>query len=306
MLDKNMREIISIITPVYNRAENLKDCYISLSRQTDKNFEWIIVDDGSIDNIRQVVYDLIEQKTLEINFLQKENGGKHTAVNFAIDNLSPYSKLVIILDSDDFLTDDAVEVIRKYDQKYRYLKDICGYTFLKQKITGEVWGNRFKGDWISDYIESRINLKTSHGEKCDVFYTSVIKNYKFTEYSNEKYIGESTIAIKMAEKYRIVCSNEVIYMGQYLEGGLTNSGRMLRIQAPLGGMEYAYLRMSPKCNLKERIRAAILFNAYRRISIIRLKYENSAYSKYRYLRLATYLVGDFLGWYWIYLSRKEK
>ena len=100
--------LLSIVTPVYNRAKLLERCFQSLLRQSCGDFEWIVVDDGSSDDPGAVLDRLTRQASFPTQFVRKENGGKHTALNAA----HPYihGSYVLILDSDDMLTEDAVEV----------------------------------------------------------------------------------------------------------------------------------------------------------------------------------------------------
>ena len=74
--------MLSIVTPTFNRAKLLKNCFLSLQRQTNQDFEWIVVDDGSVDDTKAVVASFQEQAPeMRITYIYKENGGKHTALN---------------------------------------------------------------------------------------------------------------------------------------------------------------------------------------------------------------------------------
>lgn len=103
----------SIFTATYNRAEYLPRVYNSLKDQTFKDFEWIIVDDGSTDNTEELVNSFINEKVLKsIKYIKKENGGKHTAWRVATNVFN--SKYVVTIDSDDTLTPHALEIFDKY------------------------------------------------------------------------------------------------------------------------------------------------------------------------------------------------
>ena len=81
-------ESITVFTPTYNRAGLLGRCYESMKRQTNKDFIWMIIDDGSIDNTKEVVENWIKnEKTFKIQYYYKENGGLHTAYNEAIEHI---------------------------------------------------------------------------------------------------------------------------------------------------------------------------------------------------------------------------
>ena len=119
---------LSIITPTYNRAEYLPRCYDSLRRQTSFDFEWIIVDDGSTDDTERVV-SAFASDLFPIVYVKKSNGGKHTALNAS----HPYirGKYVLTLDSDDYLTNTAVQEVAHAWGQYKQDQNIGIVTFLK-------------------------------------------------------------------------------------------------------------------------------------------------------------------------------
>ena len=100
---------ISIITPAYNRAETLHRCFESLSKQSYKNFEWIIIDDGSVDNTAEVVAEWQRGSSMNIRYLKKPNGGKPSAVNQGVKLAG--AEMCVILDSDDALCIDGLRIL---------------------------------------------------------------------------------------------------------------------------------------------------------------------------------------------------
>lgn len=121
--------MITVLTPTYNREKTLKRAYESLLSQSKKDFEWIIVDDGSTDNTKSLIEGFINENKLDIKYIYKTNGGKHTALNVGTNKAK--GELLLILDSDDYLSDDAIELCYKYWKKYKDDKTICGMTFLR-------------------------------------------------------------------------------------------------------------------------------------------------------------------------------
>ena len=99
---------ITVLTPTYNRAKTLPRVYKSLLAQTVKNFVWLIIDDGSTDNTKELVEKWIAENKLSIEYHYKENGGKHTAMKMAYELTQ--TKYLLAIDSDDELTADAVNV----------------------------------------------------------------------------------------------------------------------------------------------------------------------------------------------------
>lgn len=254
-----MEKLLTILTPTYNRGKYLGDIFKVLQQQTNQNFEWMIVDDGSTDNTKEIVESFIESNKLRIRYFYKENGGKHTAVNYGLKYIS--TKLTVILDSDDTFTNDAVEVIKKIYSENKNEKNICGFTFLRQRKNGELFGKAFPREGRYNFSEWRLS-KISAGERCDVFYSEIMKQYPFSEYEGEKYIGESTMMIKMSYKYDMIGKNIVIGISDYLEGGLTDSNRRLRLHSLLGSIEYCNLCMMPGIYWRRRLKSALLYDTY--------------------------------------------
>lgn len=254
-----MEKLLTILTPTYNRGKYLEDIFKVLQQQTNQNFEWLIVDDGSTDNTKEIVESFIESNKLRIRYFCKENGGKHTAVNYGLKYIS--TKLTVILDSDDTFTNDAVEVIEKTYNENKNEENICGFTFLRQRKNGDLFGKAFPREGRYNFSEWRLS-KIFTGERCDVFYSEIMKQYPFSEYEGEKYIGESTMMIKMSYKYDMIGKNIVIGISDYLEGGLTDSNRMLRLHSLLGSIEYCNLCMMPGIYWRRRLKSALLYDTY--------------------------------------------
>ena len=110
----NMERVdVSILTPTYNRGYLLLRLYKSILKQSYRNFEWLIVDDGSTDDTRKVVEQKIlndvERNGVTIRYIYKDNGGKHTAVNRGVHFAN--GELVFIADSDDVRPDNAIETV---------------------------------------------------------------------------------------------------------------------------------------------------------------------------------------------------
>ena len=136
-----MSYIVSVLTPTYNREKELHNLYKSLKSQTNKEFEWVIVDDGSSDNTEEVVKGWIEEKTLDIKYIKQENGGKHTAVNTGVAQIS--SPLTFIVDSDDILTADAIDSIIGDSAEVVNNDKLCGIGYLRGFSETDVIGDKF-------------------------------------------------------------------------------------------------------------------------------------------------------------------
>ena len=279
---------VTILTPTYNRADNLKKLYESLVKQTNCNFKWLIIDDGSIDNTKEIIESYIKESKIEINYRYKENGGKHRAINYGMKFID--TDLIFIVDSDDYLTENAIDLAIKYGKKYINIKDICGFSFLRCFPNGEINGMKFpKDEYISDYISCRLNEEI-RGDKAEVYYSKILKQYKFIEIDGEKFLFEDYIWIQMAEKYKTVHINIPIYVGDYLNDGLTKNIERQKYNSPKGMMYRAEVMCSKKCKLKVRAKGIIMYISYGIIAEYKSK-ELFKNSKYKRLFIFFYLLG---------------
>lgn len=253
--------IVTVLTPTFNRGGSLNKLYQSLQKQTIKDFEWLLVDDGSTDDTKNIAEEMRKKAEFPMRYIYKENGGKHTALNVGVKQIT--SELTFIVDSDDTLVPDAIETILQYHKKYKERKDLCGYSFLRRFPDGNINGKPFEPDEkVGTYIECRINADDTQADKAEVFYTRCLKEFPFPEYRNEKFLGEDLVWIRMAMKYQMVHINRAIYVGNYLEDGLTKNRRKNNIRSPYGCMERAKEFMRPELKLKYRLKGAVQYLVY--------------------------------------------
>ena len=176
---------LTVFTPTYNRAHLLGRVYESLCQQTCQNFEWLVIDDGSTDNTREIIAQYIAEQRIAIRYVWKENGGLYTGYNTAYANIT--SPLNVCIDSDDFMPENAVELILKMwnergGEQYAGIIGLDFYADKKQPIGGyfpenlqEVSLNEisekglYKGDakqvMRSDLTRTAIIEEDFHGEK---------------------------------------------------------------------------------------------------------------------------------------------
>lgn len=239
----------------------MRNLWASLNKQTVKDFEWLVVDDGSTDGTENLITQLQENSDFPIRYIYKKNGGKHTALNVGIQTIC--NELTFIVDSDDFVTEDAIESIINIHEKFKSQENICGYAFLRSFPNGEINGKKFDTDEkIGTYISIRINGNDTGADKAEVFKTHCLKEYPFPEYGNEKFLGEDIVWIRMARKYEMVHINKAIYVGNYLDDGLTNNRRKYNIASPVGCMHRAEEFLEPDLNIKYRINGGLQYIVY--------------------------------------------
>lgn len=208
---------LTIFTPVYNRAHTIGRTYDSLCRQTCKDFEWLVIDDGSTDNTRQLVERWISDNKISIRYIYQENQGMHGAHNTAYKNL--HTELNTCIDSDDWMPDDAVEKIVSFWKKYGSVS-VAGIIGLDATEDGNVIGERFpdylKETTLRGYYE---DLKGT-GDKKLVYRTSVICSVpEYPLFEGEKYVGLLYKYNLVDEQYPLLVSNNVYVIVDYQDDG---------------------------------------------------------------------------------------
>ena len=230
--------MVTVFTPLYNRADIVESLYNSLKRQTVKDFEWLVIDDGSTDNPKEKFDVWIKENNgFEIRFYRVENGGKHRAINKGVKLAK--GELFFISDSDDYLPDNAIELVEKIDSGIEDKTGFAGFSGIIKSPSGELFGTTFEGDYVDATSLDREKYGVS-GDKSEVMYTEVMKKYPFPEIENENFITEDIVWSRMAaDGYKIRWTNEFIYVAEYLEGGLTMQGREKFKKNPIGYTMYA-------------------------------------------------------------------
>ena len=251
--------MISVLTPTYNRAFHLNRAYQSLVNQNCKDFEWIVIDDGSSDNTKDTIDHFISENLIVIKYIKKANGGKHTALNAGVREAC--GDLIVILDSDDWLSSDAVKIIYKYKNLVNLEYGICGLCFLKMYTDKTIVGDSFKKDV---YRRNNIDLRyfdSIKGDKEEVFLRKILLQYPFPEFDKERFISEAVVWNRISADYDMYYINRSIYYCEYLPDGLS-SNQNLFILNPKGTSLYANELTINRFPLEQRIRSVIDYIAY--------------------------------------------
>lgn len=213
--------MVTIFTPTYNRAHLLVKLYESLKKQTSKNFEWLVVDDGSTDGTSQLFEELLKQESdFQVRYLKKENGGKHTAINLGVQEAK--GEMFLILDSDDWLSDNAVEIINN-DSQLLPKENFAGLGYNKSYADGKMIGQCHKEAFIdaTSLDRSKIGLQ---GDKAEVFFTDCLRKYPFPVFEGEKFMTEAIVWNRMAiDNLKIRWYNKSFYYCEYQPMGLSMS-----------------------------------------------------------------------------------
>lgn len=237
---------ISVLTATFNRAYLLNRLYESIVKNlnNDVDVEWLIMDDGSTDNTKEIIEKFIEQNKLEIKYYYQKNQGKMQAINNLIEHSQ--GELIIECDSDDYFTDNAFEIIDK-TYKENNIEDFYAMCFLKYDQTGKNMGKNFtkKTSKMFDLYFK----EGEDGEKALVFNSKIRKQYKYELEHEERFVTEARMFHKMDEKYNMICINEPIMICEYQPEGYTQNINKQFIENPYGYFNYfkEILQKDMKC-----------------------------------------------------------
>lgn len=218
---------ITVFTPTFNRSYIIKNVYDSLLRQSYKDFEWLVIDDGSTDNTEDLIGNFILEGKLDITYIKKNNGGKHTALNMAVEKAK--GRILMSVDSDDYLIDQALERIMYWERTIADKDDYAGVSGLRIFPSGKVIGTEWSHN--TEYIDAT-NLERKKyklmGDKAEAYYTDVLKKfYPIPVFEGENFVSEGVLWNRVANGgYKIRWFNEGIYITEYLDDGLTKNAQI--------------------------------------------------------------------------------
>ena len=233
--------ILTIFTPAYNRAHTLPRTYESLRKQSCKEFVWLIVDDGSMDNTRAMVEEWQRQEQdFVIRYIYKENGGMHTAHNVAYENID--TELNTCIDSDDCLAEEAVAKILSAWEKVRD-KGYAGLIGLDADLDGNLIGKGFPVG-MTETTLSGYYAGGGAGDKKLVYRTEVIKSYPpYPVFEGEKYVALAYKYRLIDQDYKLAVLDDVLCNVEYQPDGSTGTMWKQYLQNPKGFAFWRKIRM---------------------------------------------------------------
>lgn len=236
--------MITILTPTYNRAYLLPVLYQSLLKQSSKAFEWIVIDDGSTDTTFDLVQSWLTNQDFKISYYHKPNGGKHTAINLGVYYAD--CEYIYILDSDDYLTHDAIETVHEWIMSIDEDPSFAGVSGLRADSKGKVIGTFPIGSAFVDATNLEREKYRLLGDKAEIYRKDILLAYPFPEYPNERFLPEAVVWDRIArDGYKLRWYNQVICICEYQADGLTmNHSDQLKLDNFLGYTEYEKLNYS--------------------------------------------------------------
>lgn len=250
----------TIFTPTYNRAHTLPALYQSLCRQTFLDFEWLIVDDGSIDHTQALVSGWQSAGSpFPIVYFKKKNGGKPRAINFGVQHAA--GRFFFLMDSDDRLLPQAMEKMYGWCREIEGEPAIIGVGAARGDSAGRYLKGRPPATGPGGYVDAT-NLQRKDyaldADMCEAYKTALFRRFPMAEWPGEKFAPEQIALNNIAlAGYRLRWHGDIIYLCDYLEDGLTRGSARLEKQNPMGyAMMYNHMLLYPGLTRKEKFYAA--------------------------------------------------
>lgn len=251
--------MITVFTPTYNRGYVLKKCYESLCSQTNLDFEWLIVDDGSTDDTEDLVNSWKKDNKISIIYIKQLNGGKHVAHNTAVKYCK--TNIFVCVDSDDYLTDDAIEIIYNNWEKIKNHESMAGIVALKGFSKAHVVGTRMP---IGLKKSSLFDLYDKHKFKGDtilIFKTKILKEHLFPTFKDERFVTEATVYDRISQNYEMLLVDKILYLCEYLNDGYSNNLIKVHRNNPKGYMYFLSQRVEYATSFREKYKASAYYVA---------------------------------------------
>ena len=294
--------ILTVFTPAYNRAHTLPRTYESLCNQTNKNFIWMIIDDGSTDNTKELVEKWQSADNgFEIQYFYKTNGGMHTAHNLAYEKIN--TELNVCIDSDDLMPVDAVQKTLTFWEEHGS-DDVAGIVALDADMSCKILGTELPKE-ITQTTTTKLYGKFGvTGDKKFIYRTDVINSVpSYPEFEGEKLVPLGYKYTLVAQKYDMLLMNEVVCLVDYQPDGSSNTIFKQYLQSPRGFAIENIVSMQYSYSFFDRIKSVIHYIAECRIANDKMWLKKSPR---KFITLLLYPLGFVAEKYIRYVNRRSK
>jgi len=290
-------KLVTVFTPTYNRALMLPRLYKSLLEQSNRDFIWLIVDDGSVDNTAELADIWKREAKIQVEYFRQENQGKHIAHNKGVDLCN--TPIFFCVDSDDILTPDAVQTISYLHNEER--NKVLGFYLRKGDASGKPAGRNWPKSVKYVHLNELYQKYGFEGESAIVLNTALIKGYQFPKFDNEKFVTEAVFydLIDGIAKMRLV--DKVCYLYEYGEDGYTLSGAANLFRNPIGTGYYYLTHIMHISSVLEKAKLMGMFLAWKEL----LGLKEPAYESVK-VGVMTRILGRLLKRHYKKLFREQK
>lgn len=230
--------LITIFTPTYNRAYLLPRLYQSLIAQTNKDFKWLVVDDGSSDGTRELIANYLSENQIAIDYVFQKNQGMHGAHNTAFEQIT--TTFCMCIDSDDFMPPNAIDIVVKNIP--RVGEKMAGLVGLDADLEGNIVGTTIPAHLDKVKLNELYSIHGVKGDKKMVYKTKIIASYpKYPLFEGERFVPLDYKYLLIDQDYDLLPLNEVLCIVEYQEDGSTKNILTQYVKNPKG---FAFSRIS--------------------------------------------------------------
>ena len=291
--------ILTVFTPTYNRAYILPQLYQSLIKQTNPDFIWLIIDDGSSDDTKTLVKKWIKERKLHINYIYQENQGMHGAHNTAYKNID--TELNVCIDSDDYMPVDAVATILEFWQQNKSNK-VAGIVGLDIDKTGKVIGTKMPANIKTATLSDLYHKYGVKGDKKLVLRTKVVKKYPaYPLFEGERFVPLGHLYSLIDQDYELLILNKALCVVEYMADGSTMNIFKQYRKNPKGFAFTRLHKMKNPYNTKDLIKNTIHYISH---SLFSKNWQFIKQSPRKFLTIVLIPFGIILYFYTIYKTRK--
>ncbi|GKU75843.1 glycosyltransferase family 2 protein [Paenibacillus sp. L3-i20] len=222
---------LTVFTPTFNRAYCLGRLYESLKRQTSSDFEWLVIDDGSSDDTETLVREWLSEGSISIRYISQENQGMHGAHNTAYAHIS--TELNVCIDSDDYMPDQAVEIIVNFWKEYG-TNEVSGFVALDAYTDGTLIGSLLPDQIERSSLFALYNTHGVTGDKKLVYRSELTRQFPYPLFHEERYVGLAYKYYKLDEMLPLLLLNEVLCYVEYMEDGSSRNMLKQYVRNPKG------------------------------------------------------------------------
>lgn len=216
---------VSIITPVYNVERCIEKTINSIINQSSKNFELLLIDDGSKDNSIEIAENLLINSDVNYRIIRQENSGVSVARNKGISEAE--GEYVCFLDSDDYIHKDYIKLMYEKASACNCDLIFCDYTQVDSK--GQVLvesTTKFLEDFISgkEGALKQLSCDITIGMGSALYKTSIIRENNIFFDSNRKYAEDVVFTVKSLLKMnKIMSLDKALMFYVRWDSSVTNS-----------------------------------------------------------------------------------
>lgn len=254
---------ITVFTPTYNRAYILPRTYESIKKQHYSDFEWVIMDDGSVDNTMELVERWQKEGTVTIKYYKQNNHGRFSAFN----NAKKYFEgdLIAFLDSDDYFLDGSIQKLADTWNQIQEPEKCSGIIAYMETKGGDIVGTGFPNGVIYETIYRLYDKYRMKGDKFLAFRNDLIQKYEYPIFENEKFGGDSILFNQINDEYPMYLLREKISFREYMEDSITNN--------------LSKFHMNSQNGMREHYKDALRHERYSKIRILKHCIGFVAFSK---------------------------